>query len=60
MGKKPGEKVKGNVKEAVGYVTDDRELEAEGKAEQGKGDNPEPGVAINELGDTINEDDGRS
>lgn len=51
---KAGEKVKGNVKEAVGYVTDDRDLEAEGQAEQGK----EPGVAINELDDTASHQDG--
>jgi uncharacterized protein YjbJ (UPF0337 family) len=56
---KAGEKVKGNVKEAVGYVTDDRDLEAEGQAEQGgKAGNQEPGVAINELDDTVSHQDG--
>jgi uncharacterized protein YjbJ (UPF0337 family) len=32
------DKIKGNVKEAAGKVTDDKRLESEGKADQVKGD----------------------
>ena len=33
----------GKVKEEVGWATGDREVEAEGKAEETRGDDPAPG-----------------
>ncbi|WP_418961562.1 CsbD family protein [Streptomyces tritici] len=36
--KAKGEQAKGKVKEAVGRMTDNERLEAEGRAEQAKGD----------------------
>lgn len=44
-----GDKIKGKAKEAVGKLTGNEEMEAEGKADQAKGDAKQAGEKVKDV-----------